>query len=110
MSIKIEVSVNTFIDMYGQSEFCRSFTLDAQEAILEHIEEMQNESDATIDWTAAFMNAAEYTAKELIHEYDKDVETDSMGEDDLEFIADEIFNNDLVGHRHALSNGNYVIF
>lgn len=110
MSIKIEVSANTFIDMYGQSEFCRSFTLDAQEAILEHIEEMQDESDTVIDWTAVFMYASEYTAKELINEYDKEVETDSMSEDDLEFIADEIFNNDLIGHRHALDNGNYVIF
>lgn len=110
MSIKIEVSVNAFIDMYGQSEFCRSFTLDAQEEILRHIEDLQHESDAVIDWTEVFMNAAEYTAKELINEYDKDVETDSMGEDDLEFIADQIFNNDIDEQRVSLTNGNYVIF
>lgn len=110
MSIKIEVSANTFIDIYGQSEFCRSFTLDAQEAILERIEEMQLETDKVIDWTEVFMCASEYTAKELINEYDKDVETDSMSEDDLKYIADQIFDNDVDGYRHALYNGNYVIF
>ncbi len=68
MSIKTELTNDEFIRLYGEGQWVRDFSRDGQEAVLDHIESMQDNSDSDydLDWTGYFMAASEYTASDMI--------------------------------------------
>ena len=114
MSINVSITTEHFISIFGQSEFCRTFTRDGMRSVLGYIEDIQEERDSSetnvIDWTNVFMNCSEYTDSDLVAEFiefvDEETQENAEDIDDMVSAILESFGRD---YRIA-DNGNIILF
>lgn len=72
-TIKTELTTNEFIKLYGDSQYVRSFSPEAIEAILTNIEEL-NDTESDNDWTGFFMEAGEHSAKDIVSDFNHEID------------------------------------
>ena len=87
--IRIELTHGQFYDLYRNNEFVRNFSFDGVDALLDIIEEKQEDNSEIIDWTEVFMNASEYTYEAYISEFSTE-EQQEIIEEDYEKFADDV--------------------
>ena len=108
-TINVTITAEQFITIYGQSEFCRSFTDSGIRTVLEEIAEQQEcTGEAIIDWTGFFMECSEYTDSDLVREYMQlvDEETQNNAEDISE-VVDAILES--IGRRYRVTDADTII-
>lgn len=63
--LKVELSVNDFIELYSGSQWVRDFTHEGIDFIFNQMIDMQDGCNGVLDWTPFFMDAGEYEACQL---------------------------------------------
>ena len=95
MAIKAELSKNEFLKLYRENEYVRSFSEYAVFEILDYIESRQEESEGTdLDWTGYFMEAAEYSADDILAP-NNNFEVDEAADELIEIARGIDFKSDL---------------